>query len=257
MSFPLRKMVAFDSESPLPLVRRGAGTYEVQLQIEGNALLSTVFVSSADPGAYVRVTYSDYTTGSELGEEFPLAEHKDMSAFGTDRVTVARLHNKPKIKAEVFGGEVEFSVYITVIDSTAADLDASLKLDGQDANLLANKAMPMAGYDPSDGKFKMMKMSGGDLRVTSSLGQGGGNVAKTVGTTPVRASVSSDNMLGRKILAVMPKNGTIYWGFSASVNPNTGFPILRGQLFTMQVNHNVDVWLVAEENQSVIMSEAS
>lgn len=161
----LRSLQAFDSESPIPLLKRGIGVYIVPLEIQGNALLSTVFVNSVDPGAYVRVSYYDSTTGDELGEEHPLVSHKNMNSFGSDRVTVSRFHNKPKIKAEVFGGDVEFSVYITVIDSTAADLDASLKLDGQDADLLLNKAMPVSGYDVENNQFSMLRTREGLLQV--------------------------------------------------------------------------------------------
>ena len=50
----------------LPLETRAAGTYLVDLLIEGNSLLSTVFVKSIT--GTVQVNYHESTTGRDVGD---------------------------------------------------------------------------------------------------------------------------------------------------------------------------------------------
>ena len=47
------------------------GTYQVKIDMMGDALLSTLYVKSMDVGASVEVEYFDFTLGGDFGEENP------------------------------------------------------------------------------------------------------------------------------------------------------------------------------------------
>lgn len=155
----------------LKLDSRGPGTYEVELLIEGNSILSSLFVDAVDGGASVAVEYYETTTGGNAGEITPLLSHATFSspAVEANKITVTRIHNKPILKAVVTGGNVTFGVYGTVVSSFASDLDTALVFDEQLADLARNKAIPIAGYDPATGKFEFLHLDDGDLPVSASI----------------------------------------------------------------------------------------
>lgn len=142
------------------------------MQIEGNSLLSSVFVISGDPGASVKVKYFDTTTGDTLIERYDLDdEHPDVAVADapvTDRRLVSKIHNKPVMEAIVTGGNVTFGVYVTVVQSFATDLDAALQLDDQIADLDVDKGMPMMVYDDDANKFFMLRGENGVIPVSFS-----------------------------------------------------------------------------------------
>jgi hypothetical protein len=172
MAYFLRKLKAFDSEIPLPLEEREVGSYTIPFEIDGNSILSTVFVESLDPGASVKVWYTDSTTGIDVGEEYFLAAHPEMFAFGNTRLTVTRIHNKPRLNVEVIGGKVKFSVYITVVDSFASDLDQALQVDQETVVFDRDKGMPIMAVT-LDGKFVFLRTEGdGTLSINSPGSKG-------------------------------------------------------------------------------------
>jgi hypothetical protein len=157
-----RRIGEFDSELIFPMAVRGVGTHTEQMLIEGNSYLCSVFVRSIDVGATLQVNHWEFTTavGAEAGERYDLLAHPlIVSAPFLDRKSVTKIHNKPQIECIVTGGNVEFQVFITVVSSFTSDLDNALIFNEQIADLLRNKGMPVAGYDPVDNKFHFVKVA--------------------------------------------------------------------------------------------------
>lgn len=162
----LRRLKEFDSVVPLGLEERTPGIYEKPFLIEGNSILSTVFVESIDPGASLEVLYYDYTTGQDVGEAYQLEVHRILSTPGDiDRISVTKIHNKPIVRCAVIGGNVKFSVYITVVSSFTSDLDNALKYDEEIVNYLRDKGMPIMGVDVNDSEFNFIQARNGRLLV--------------------------------------------------------------------------------------------
>jgi hypothetical protein len=161
----------FQTQILLPLEARGAGVITRELLIEGNSLLSSVFIAAADPGASVEVKYFDYTTGAITAERFDLESHRVLTTADvgdTNRITVARIHNKPVVEATVVGGSVTFGVYATVVSSFVTDLDQALQLDGATADVLVDKGMPFMCYDEDQNKFFFVRCVDGTIPVSES-----------------------------------------------------------------------------------------
>lgn len=162
----------FQTQILLPLESRGPGTYTREMLVEGNSLLSSVFIESGDVGATVEVKYFDFTTGLISVERFDLDDaHPVLSTAAaptTDRRLVSKIHNKPVLEAIVTGGSVKFGVYATVVLSFATDLDAALQLDGSTADLATDKGMPMVCYDEDQGKFFFIRCEDGTIPVSFS-----------------------------------------------------------------------------------------
>jgi hypothetical protein len=108
----------FNSGAFLDLKARPIGTYEKVSEIKGNAILSSVYVRAIDPGATLKVNYYDTTTGATFGERFELTGHDlidDTAAGETFRRFVTQIHRRVVCEAIVTGGNVDFSVYATVV----------------------------------------------------------------------------------------------------------------------------------------------
>ena len=161
----LRRIKEFDTVTPLPLETRGPGTYEVKFLVEGNSILSTIFVSGMDPGTTVSASYWDSTTGSDVGEEFPLVDHRPLTAPGHDRLTVTRIHNKPNLRVTVTGGNARFGVYVTVVASFASDLDSALQFEGELVNILRDKGMPITAYEETTDTWSFLRTKDGRLQI--------------------------------------------------------------------------------------------
>lgn len=161
----LRRLKEFDTVTPMALETRGPGTYEARFLIEGNSILSTLYVAEIDAGAVVQASYWDSTTGSDLGEEFALVEHKPVDAVGHDRLTVTRIHNKPNLRVVVTGGSAKFGVYVTVVSSFASDLDAALQFEGELVNVLRDKGMPITAYETTNGEWTFLRTKDGRLQI--------------------------------------------------------------------------------------------
>lgn len=143
-----------------------SGTYLIKLDMKGNALISTLYVTAKDPGATIDVEYFDFTTGGDLGEETLVARHKDIGPGETDRRILARLHNKPVARIIITGGQVEFSLYGTVVSSFPSDTDAALIEEGQSVDLEIDRALPQGLYDPLTGTWHFARGEQGVQIVT-------------------------------------------------------------------------------------------
>jgi hypothetical protein len=69
------------------------------------------------------------------------------------------------MKAVVTGGNVRFSVYITVVDSIVSDIDQALKAESQLADFQRDKGIPIVGYDEEDQSFHFIRSTGNRLQV--------------------------------------------------------------------------------------------
>lgn len=175
-----------ETKALLDLGARGAGTTRIKMMVLGNALLSSVFVKSATPGATLKVNYFDTTTGDvDTPERYDLTSHALLGAADagqTVRLLVPRIHNKPYMEAIVTGGTVEFGVYASIVADFPVDLQGAL--DGQIANLGTDDGIPIAVYDPSDGKFYLLRGAAGVL-ATDPDARGAGSVYEaTVAVSP-------------------------------------------------------------------------
>lgn len=158
-----------DSSELVKLDTLGPGTYLYRLDIKGNSLLSTLYVKAKDAGATINAEYYDVTTGENFGEETFLKKHLDIAAGETDRILISNLHNKPVMRLVIAGGNVEFSVFNTVLPSAFSAMDAALIFDGEDFDALASKASPVAALDELNGLMKFLRVKpDGSLIVSDS-----------------------------------------------------------------------------------------
>lgn len=145
----------------IPLDTYPVGTTRLKMEVRGNAILSSIFIKSAGAGS-VKVNYFQSTTGTfpEDGERHELDGHPIKSAADdgkTSQIIVTRVHNKPTVEFIVTGAPVEFGVYVTVTDELASDIDSALVLDGESADLLVNKGIPIACYNESSGLWEVIR----------------------------------------------------------------------------------------------------
>jgi hypothetical protein len=158
-----------DSNELIPLGTMGPGTYLYRLDIKGNSLLSTLYVKSKDAGATISAEYYDVTTGENFGEETFLKTHLDIDAGETHRILISGLHNKPVLRLVIAGGDVEFSIFNTVLPSQFSAVDAALVFDAELFDVLSNKALPGAGLDDVNDVLRFFRVKpDGSLIVSSS-----------------------------------------------------------------------------------------
>ena len=160
------KLNQFQTSAGLALEARAAGTYERRLVLGGNSLLSTLYVTSIDPGATLQVTYWENTTGEQTGERRDIATHHliDNSNFST--VTphiriVAPFHREPQLEAVVTGGNATFSIYMTCLTSFASAQDNSLIMDGQTFDINNDLAQPIACLDEDTNTLNFLRCKDG------------------------------------------------------------------------------------------------
>lgn len=184
----VRTLAEFDSLEFFPLrepagglITRGPGTYTKDTRINGNSILSSVFVHSLDVGASVKVNWYDTTTGPNFGERFDLPSH-DAIASGpiTDRITVTRIHNKPVCEVVVTGGNAQFGVYGTVVSSFASDLDAALQFDDTPFLPDTQKGIPIMCLDESSNKLFFFRCNNGALSVDTPAVNGVASGSETI-----------------------------------------------------------------------------
>lgn len=163
----------FETMAAFLLENRGSGTYVKRMEIQGNSILSSVFIKSMAPGSTIEVKYWDTTIGQDAGERFDLDSHRvitDSDTFPlTNRIEVTRIHNKPRLEV-IVTGTVEFGVYITVVSSFANDLDNALILEGDTFVQERSKAVPMACLDSVSGLLHFLRCKDGQISVTDDLG---------------------------------------------------------------------------------------
>jgi len=164
---PLR-LDKFQSSIALPLESRGPHTYSRRLVLGGNSLLSTLYVTSIDPGATIQVNYWEFTTGEQSGERREIASHPEMTSTNFTTISphaliVAPFHTEPQLEAIVTGGNATFSIFITCLTSFASAQDSSLIRDGQDFDINNDLAQPVAYLDESVNKLYFLRLFNGLL----------------------------------------------------------------------------------------------
>lgn len=170
MAEAYRRLAEYQSLAVLPLTDYPPGVYTQKLFVQGNSILSSLLVLACPPGASVSARWYDVTLAEAEGEEYDLVTHNTVTTAPVfDRRTVTRLHDKPRLEVTVTGGTVRLGVYVSVVASFASDLDAALVFDAQIANLLRDKAIPIATYDEDTNQFEILRTQGGVLPVSGSF----------------------------------------------------------------------------------------
>lgn len=174
----LAHLKEFESFRVLDIEARSAGTIlPGEIHIQGNSILSSVFVTAIDPGMTLKINYFDTSSGTfdRDMERFELDGHDliddSITVPLTQRLTVTRIHNKPQIEVVITGaGTVTFGLYFTVVSSFATDLDAALIREGDTFVPTDTRAIPIACLDETAGTLHFLRCDGGSLSVSETLG---------------------------------------------------------------------------------------
>jgi hypothetical protein len=229
---PVVHLNEFASGEFFELETRGAGTYEQVGEIRGNSILSSIFIESIDPGATLKINYYDSTTGGDIGERFDLVGHPliddTVPVLTTLRILVTRIHHRVVAEAIVTGGNIKFSLYATVVSSTASDLDQSLVYNEQIANLLTDKGLVAAGYDEGTGKFYFLPIDNGAVKVTGTVVAGGVTTPlnTTIMTDPTPSTETSFSLVGVKRYRMTNRGNAILRYAFASGGTSTNYATL-------------------------------
>ncbi len=143
------------------------GVHTFRIHTKGNSILSSVYVGTA--GGSVDVRWYDRSAApdeSEVGAEYVLASHPTMGAFSNTRKIVPKIHNNARMEVTVTGGSAQISAIASVVADFPAEVTGPI-LNGQTAQLAFDGGLPIAVYDPSDGKFYLLQGSGGKIAVVS------------------------------------------------------------------------------------------
>jgi hypothetical protein len=164
----------FQSQHILTLESRPAGFTKTQtMLIEGNSLLSSVFVKSITGSPTLDVNYFEITSGLVADERRNISDaHPIITAASSspDQRLLTPFHNKVFCEIIVGGtGTIEFGIYITVVSSFASLLDRALKNHLEDVDLILDQGMPMVLRDPDDGKWYLAKGKEGCLTIDGSV----------------------------------------------------------------------------------------
>lgn len=163
-----QRLGLFDQKDIIPMGVR-TGSDDQPLQLEGNSILSLVFVYAIDAGTTLSVDYYDSGSGTSLGEFNLVASHPILSTPGSNRILVTRLTNKTTVRWTVTGpGTAYFGVYAYVVSSFASDLDQALKVQGTIVDLVNDKGLVAMGYDSVQGKFFFLPIENGALKTTGA-----------------------------------------------------------------------------------------
>lgn len=166
------RLVTAQTRDILKLETRTAGTYLVDLLIEGNSLLSTVFVKSISGS--VEVNYHESTTGRDFSERKELQGHPVISAPNAadpSKITITPFHNSPQCEV-IVTGTAEFSVFATVVNTFASDLDAALQFDGETWQPTVDKGLPAMCLDETTGLLNFLRCDANGLIVSGTFTPG-------------------------------------------------------------------------------------
>lgn len=81
--------------------------------------------------------------------------------------------------------------------------------------------------------------------------------AIALSTTAVEAKGATTRLANRKMVSIIPTNGTIYWATNSSVTTTTGQPIFPNQTLQLSFTDNVTVFIIAAGSVDVRVLEAS
>lgn len=98
----------------------------------------------------------------------------------------------------------------------------------------------------------------GELSVSNFANVDFQDALKTITTTEALASVGASNLANRKTLVIYNKgNKDLYYGTTGVTN-TTGMPVLAGDLVTLNVGENINVYIKADNGTTdVIIQEFS
>ena len=256
----LQHLKEFESYRVLDVEARSAGTYYPgESHIQGNSVLSSVFVKAIDPGVTLKVNYFDTTAGTfeTDGERFDLDSHDliddSITVPYTNRLTVTRIHNKPQIEYIITGaGTVTFGLYFTVVSSFATDLDSALIREGDTFVPTDSRAIPMACLDEDAGTLHFLRCEGGALSVSESFGPRALYKFDGDSTPGTTQTVIDETMPGdktTKVHAVRVRNhgawefrsGTtvLASGLTSPMKPNDDYVFLTQETLAASANLNV------------------
>jgi hypothetical protein len=186
------QLIEFQSGELFERESRAAGTYIQVAEIKGNSILSSVFINTIAAGATLKINYYDTTTSPELGQRFNLAGHDLITdstpALSTLRTLVTRIHHKIVAEAIVTGGAIDFSLYATVVSSTASDLDSALNLDGAVWEPAVDKGLAVMCLDRITGELDFIPCENGALKVTGTVTTIAGGVTTPKNTTAITSA---------------------------------------------------------------------
>lgn len=104
--------------------------------------------------------------------------------------------------------------------------------------------------------FPMNVSPTGECEVVDALMVGAVNGAITVGNSAIEAKVGGSRYVNRKLLTIIPTNGTIYYGYSNLVTVANGTPIYKNQMFIISIA-DIPFWLIAANNTDVRITEGA
>lgn len=156
------------------------GVHTFTVHSAGNSVLSSAYVKSGAGTALVK--WFDYhsSNGEEAAARFDLEAHPVLSATQKHRMLVTKIHNNARVEVTVAGGPAEVMLLATLVSDFPVDLGGG-KLDASTADLLNDEGLPIAVYDPSDGKFYLLRGPRGYL-ATDPEGPGEGFVLEDTAT---------------------------------------------------------------------------
>lgn len=209
MAYPLINIRLYESQhlTDPPMTTLAAGVHTFRIQTNGNSILSTIYVYSLS--GTVKAKWYDFgpSDGSlGPGERVDLNEHILISTPDTsDRITILKVHNKAHCEITVTGGPAVVGVYATVVSTFASELDSHLKLDGQTANLVSDKGLPVMCLDRDTGVFDFITCEDGGIKVTGTLVEEGtpyhqrGNILASPGGTVTVLTATVPALTTRKL----------------------------------------------------------
>lgn len=179
-------LVTGETKAIVNLTTVPPGVWTQRLSIQGNSLLSSLFVETLDPGATVLARYYDYGVGADSGERYDLGSHTLITAptiypIQPDRQIFTKLHNKPVLEVLVTGGMARLGVYASVVSTFASDLDNAIKKEGQAVDLAIDRGLPIMYYDVTNGQWLFARGSSGNIVV--SLYHGTPRLTTYIGST--------------------------------------------------------------------------
>ena len=86
-----------------------------------------------------------------------------------------------------------------------------------------------------------------DLTVSDRVNTVGVQTELTVGTTAVPVRVGASNLSTRKVVTAMPKDNSIYWGYTNLVTATTGTRIFKNQMVVWDIGPDLDIYLIGDD----------
>ena len=164
----------FQTTYLLELEDRPAGfTQTIRMLIEGNSLLSSVYVKSVTGSATVDVNYYETTSGQRPFERRNITDaHPILGAASVapDQRLLTPFHNRLFCEVIVGGaGSIEFGITVSVVSAFASLLDRALKNHLEGVDLVLDQGMPWVLQDPDDGLWYLAKGKKGCLTIDGDI----------------------------------------------------------------------------------------